>query len=254
MKDLEGQKAIVTGGSRGIGKGIALALAEAGADVAILYRVKTDEANCVIESIRKSGQQGLAIQVDVLDNEKLEDAITQVVKQFGKIDILVNNAGRSPRPVKDGDRELKDWERVLNVNLNRVFYCTNLVLKHMRSAGSGKIINISSANVRALAPTSGPYSASKSGIEAFTKIAAKEEAVSGIRVNAVAPGVIDTDMATMMLDAMGAESGKRFISDNIPMNRMGLPSEIGDAVVFLCSDKARYITGEVLHVTGGLAL
>lgn len=254
MKDLEGQKAIVTGGSRGIGKGIALALAEAGADVAILYRVKTDEANNVIDSIKKLGKQGLAIQADVLDNEKLEGAINEVVKQFGKIDILVNNAGRSPKPVKDGDRELNDWERVINVNLNRVFYCTKLVLKYMRSAKSGKIINISSANVRSLAPTSGPYSASKSGIEAFTKIAAKEEAVNGIRVNAIAPGVIDTDMATMMLNAMGEERGKRFIKDNIPMNRIGLPSDIGDAVVFLSSDKASYITGEVLHVTGGLAL
>ena len=159
--ELQGKTAIVTGGSRGIGKGIALVLAEAGADVAVFYRVRSEEANSVVDQIEAYGRKGLSKQVDITDNEKLEEAVKEVVDQFGKIDILVNNAGRSPRATKDGDRELKDWRAVIELNLNAVFYCTKVVLKHMREKKSGVIINISSANVRALSPTSGPYSASK---------------------------------------------------------------------------------------------
>jgi 3-oxoacyl-[acyl-carrier protein] reductase len=251
--ELQGKTAIVTGGSRGIGKGIALSLAEAGADVVIFYRVKSEEAKGVVDQIESYGRKGLGLQVDITDYEKIEEAVKRAVDQFGKIDILVNNAGRSPRPVKDGDRDLKDWRGVIELNLNAVFYCTKAVLKYMREKKSGVITNISSANVRLLNPTSGPYSASKRGVEAFTKIVAKEEGVNGIRVNAIAPGVIDTRMAREMLKAMGEKKEKEFW-DSIPLGRIGLPEDIGKAVVFLCSEKANYITGEVLHVNGGLVM
>ncbi len=252
--ELEGKTAVVTGGSRGIGKGIALALAEAGVDVAIFYRAKSEEAAGVVKEIESFGQKGVAQQVDITDYEKLEEALKKVVDQFGKIDILVNNAGRSPRPTKVGDSDLKDWRGAIELNLNAVFYCTKAVLKYMREKKSGVIINISSANVQLLNPTSGPYSAAKRGVEALTKIVAKEEAENGIRANAVAPGVIETQMASEMLRAMGEQKAKTFM-DTIPMKRIGLPKEdIGRAIVFLCSEKANYITGEVLHVNGGLVM
>ena len=250
---LEGKVALVTGGSRGIGKGIALSLAEAGADVAIFYRAKTDEAKEVINQIESYGRKGLAEQVDITDYEKMEAAVKKIVDHFGKIDILVNNAGRSPRATKVGDADPKDWRGVIELNLNAVFYCTKAVLKFMRERKSGVIINISSANVQKLNPTSGPYSAAKRGVEAMMKIVAKEEALNGIRANAVSPGIIDTKMAREMLKAMGEQKAKESIS-SIPLNRIGLPEDIGMAVVFLCSEKANYITGEVLNVNGGSAM
>jgi len=251
--ELEGKTAIVTGGSRGIGKGIALALARAGADVAIFYRMNKEEAIKVVNQIGLHGRKGLAEQVDITNYEKLEEAVRTVVDQFGKIDILVNNAGRSPRATKVGDSDLKDWRGVIELNLNAVFYCTKAVLQYMRAGKSGVIINISSANVQMLNPTSGPYSAAKRGVEALTKIVAKEEAENGIRANAVSPGVIETRMASDMLRAMGEEKAKGFL-DSIPMKKIGLPEDIGRAVVFLCSEKAHYITGEILHVNGGLVM
>jgi 3-oxoacyl-[acyl-carrier protein] reductase len=251
---LKGKAAIVTGGSRGIGKGIALALAEAGADVAVFYRAKAEEAAGVVKSIEAMGRKGIALQIDVTDYEKLEEGIKRVADQFGKIDILVNNAGRSPRPTKVGDSDLKDWRGVIELNLNAVFYCTKAVLKHMREKKSGVIINLSSANVQLLNPTSGPYSAAKRGVEALTKIVAKEEAENGIRANAIAPGVIESRMATEMLKAMGDQKAKEFM-DTIPMKRIGFPKEdIGRVIVFLCSDQANYITGQVLHVNGGMVM
>jgi 3-oxoacyl-[acyl-carrier protein] reductase len=228
-------------------------LAEAGADVAIFYRSKIDEAKEVIKQIESYGRKGLAEQVDITDYEKMETAVKKIVNQFGKIDILVNNAGRSPRATKLGDADLKDWRGVIELNLNAVFYCTKAVLKHMRQRKSGVIINISSANVQKLNPTSGPYSAAKRGVEAIAKIVAKEEAENGIRSNAVAPGVIETKMGLEMLKAMGEQKAKELMS-GIPLHRMGQPKEIGQAIVFLCSDRASYITGEVLHVNGGSAM
>ena len=251
--ELQGKTAVVTGGSRGIGRGIALALAEAGANVAIFYRVRADEAKEVVTQIEALGRKCLAEQVDITNYEKLEEAFQKVIDQFGKIDILVNNAGRSPRATKVGDADLKDWRGVIELNLNAVFYCTKAVLKYMRQRKSGVIINISSANVQKLNPTSGPYSAAKRGVEAVTKIVAKEEAENGIRSNAVSPGVIETRMGLEMLKAMGEQKAKELM-DGIPLHRMGQPKEIGQAVVFLCSEKAAYVTGEVLHVNGGSAM
>ena len=252
--DLERKTALVTGGSRGIGRGIALALAEGGANVAVFYRAKAEEAAGVIKEVEGMGRKGLALQVDVTDFEQLREAVKKVVETFGRLDILVNNAGRSPRPAKIGDADIKDWKGVIELNLNAVFYCAKAALPYMREKKSGVIINISSANVELLNPTSGPYSAAKRGVEAITKILAKEEAENGIRVNAVAPGVIESRMATEMLKAMGEIKAKAFM-DTILFKRIGYPKEdIGRAVVFLCSEKANYITGEVLRVNGGMVM
>jgi 3-oxoacyl-[acyl-carrier protein] reductase len=250
---LENKKAIVTGGSRGIGVGIATALAEAGADVAIFYRAREEEAKKVIDKISSLGRKGISRKIDITNYEELEKGVKFVHEYFGKIDILVNNAGRSPRPVKDGDRELKDWRNTLELDLNAVFYCTKAVLGYMRKQGFGSIINISSANARMLSPTSGPYSAAKSAVEAFTKISAKEEGSNGIRVNAVAPGVIDTEMSVKMLEAM-TESERKEMIGSIALGRLGSPMDIGRAVAFLSSDNASYITGEVLNVNGGIQM
>jgi 3-oxoacyl-[acyl-carrier protein] reductase len=251
--ELKGKVAIVTGGSRGIGKGIVLALARAGADVAIFYRVKSEEAQKVVDEIKGLDRKGFAVQVDITDYDKVEEAVGSVIGQFGKVDILVNNAGRQPRATSDGDRDLRDWKGVIDLNLNAAFYCTKAVLKQMRERRSGVIINISSADVRMLVPTSGPYAASKCGIDAFTKVLAKEEAIHGIRVNGVAPGYTDTGMFREMLKALGQERAKEEVA-RIPLGRLGLPEDIGHAVVFLCSEMAAYITGEILHVSGGLAM
>jgi 3-oxoacyl-[acyl-carrier protein] reductase len=252
--DLEGKIAVVTGGSRGIGKGIALALAEEGAHVAVFYRAKAEEAAGVIKEVEAMGRKGLALQVDITDYEKLEAGVKKVVETFGRIDILVNNAGRSPRPAKIGDADIKDWKGVIELNLNAVFYCAKAALPYMRAKKSGVIINLSSANVQLLNPTSGPYSAAKRGVEAVTKILAKEEAENGIRVNAVAPGVIESRMATEMLKAMGEAQAKAFM-ESIPFRRIGYPKEdVGRAIAFLCSEKANYITGEILSVNGGLVM
>lgn len=245
---LTGKTAIVTGGSRGIGRAIALCLAEEGANVAVIYAGNTAAAEETQKAIAEKGGQAIAIQCDVASEDAVTAMMKQVKEQFGSIDILVNNAGIT----RDGllmRMKTSDWQAVLDTNLTGTFFCTKAVTKIMMKQRSGAIVNLTS--VVGLTGNAGQanYAAAKSGIIGFTKSVAKELASRGIRVNAVAPGCIDTDMTAVLSDAVKDEMLKA-----IPLGRVAQPEEVAKAVLFLVSDCASYITGQVLNVDGGMVM
>lgn len=245
---LTGKTAIVTGGSRGIGRAIALCLAEEGANVAVIYAGNTAAAEETQKAIAEKGGQAIAIQCDVASEDAVTAMMKQVKEQFGSIDILVNNAGIT----RDGllmRMKTSDWQAVLDTNLTGTFFCTKAVTKIMMKQRSGAIVNLTS--VVGLTGNAGQanYAAAKSGIIGFTKSVAKELASRGIRVNAVAPGCIDTDMTAVLSDAVKDEMLK-----TIPLGRVAQPEEVAKAVLFLVSDCASYITGQVLNVDGGMVM
>lgn len=245
---LTGKTAIVTGGSRGIGRAIAICLAEEGANVAVIYAGNTAAAEETQKAIAEKGGQAIAIQCDVANEDAVTAMMKQVKEQFGSIDILVNNAGIT----RDGllmRMKTSDWQAVLDTNLTGTFFCTKAVTKIMMKQRSGAIVNLTS--VVGLTGNAGQanYAAAKSGIIGFTKSVAKELASRGIRVNAVAPGCIDTDMTAVLSDAVKDEMLK-----TIPLGRVAQPEEVAKAVSFLVSDCASYITGQVLNVDGGMVM
>ena len=245
---LTGKTAIVTGGSRGIGRAISLCLAEEGANVAVIYAGNTAAAEETQKAIAEKGGQAIAIQCDVANEDAVTAMMKQVKEQFGSIDILVNNAGIT----RDGllmRMKTSDWQAVLDTNLTGTFFCTKAVTKIMMKQRSGAIVNLTS--VVGLTGNAGQanYAAAKSGIIGFTKSVAKELASRGIRVNAVAPGCIDTDMTAVLSDAVKDEMLK-----TIPLGRVAQPEEVAKAVLFLVSDCASYITGQVLNVDGGMVM
>ncbi len=248
---LEGKSALITGASRGIGKAIALRFAEEGCEVAVNYvteaaRDNAAEADEVAEQIRALGRQVICVEADVTDLEAVEDTAAYVIERLGKLDILVNNAGITrDRTLKKLAKE--DWDRVIEVNLTGAFHCARAVIEHMRERRSGRIISISSvvAQMGNIGQTN--YAASKAGLIGLTKSLAREVARRGITVNAVAPGFIDTEMTQAI-----PEDIREQIVATIPMARMGRPEEVAAAALFLASDAASYITGQVLSVNGGL--
>lgn len=246
MADLKGKACLVTGGSRGIGRAIALELGRHGASVAVGYANNADAAEAVVTEITASGSQAFAFGLDVADPATIESAVASVVERFGTIDILVNNAGITR------DRSLakmspEEWDDVIGTNLSSVFHLTSRVLPIMVKAGSGRIVNISS--VIGLHGNFGQanYAAAKAGIVGFTKSAALELARKGITVNAIAPGFIETEMIAAMPDEVRAT-----ILAKIPMGRFGRPEEIAQAVAYLVSSSGDYITGQVISIDGGL--
>ena len=245
---LDGKVALVTGASRGIGRAIALKLAAEGAKVAINYAGNTAKAEEVKAEIEKNGGQAILVQADVADSAAVEAMVNTTVEAFGQIDILVNNAGIT----RDGlmmRMKDEDFDAVINTNLKGVFYCTKLVSKLMMKKRSGRIINM--ASVVGLMGNAGQtnYAAAKAGVIGFSKSAAKELAARGITVNMVAPGFIDTDMTAAMTD-----KAKEMTLTGIPLNRMGTPEDVANAVAFLVSDNASYITGQVINVDGGMVM
>ena len=246
IRTLDGQIALVTGASRGIGRAVALALAEAGAEVVVNYSSSPDAADAVVSEIKGSGGQAYALQANVADEEAVNGLIKTVIERSGRIDVLVNNAGIT----RDGllmRMKTEDWQSVINLNLSGVFLCTRAVARPMLKQKSGRIINITS--VVGLMGNAGQsnYAAAKAGVVGFTRSTAKEMASRGITVNAVAPGFIATDM-TKDLDAEG-------ILAAIPLGRFGTPEQVAGAVRFLASDPAAaYITGQVLQVDGGMVM
>jgi 3-oxoacyl-(acyl-carrier-protein) reductase len=245
MAELTGQACLVTGGSRGIGRAIALELGRHGAFVAVGYAHNKAAGEEVAAEIAKSGGKAFAFGCDVQDPAAIEPAVASVVERFGKIDVLVNNAGIT-RDRSLAKMSSEEWDAVLQTNLTSVFHLTARVLPHMVKAGYGRIINISS--VIGIHGNFGQanYAAAKAGIIGFTKSAALELARKGVTVNAIAPGFIETEMIAAMPDEVRAR-----ILEKIPMGRFGRPEEIAQAVAFLVSN-GDYITGQVITIDGGM--
>ncbi len=244
--ELEGKVAIVTGASRGIGRAIAVNLAEAGAKIAAVYQHNKDKADELASQIDAAGGTCLPIQVNVAEEKDVTALVQQTLDQFGRIDILINNAGIT----RDGlvmRMKIEDWQQVIAVNLSGMFYCLKAVTKPMFKQRSGKIVFITS--VIGCIGNAGQtnYAASKAGVIGLTKSAAKEFASRGIQVNAVAPGFIETDMTQEL-----SEESRQAYLEQIPAKRLGSSEEVAHTVRFLVSEKADYITGQVIHVNGGL--
>jgi 3-oxoacyl-[acyl-carrier protein] reductase len=245
MIDLTGRVAIVTGASRGIGRETAVALAAAGADVALMAR-DVEKLRSAAEDVERQGRRALVIKADVAISGEVEEAAARAKSEFGKIDILVSNAGIT-RDALLVRMKLEDWDSVINTNLTGSFNCARAVLPHMIKARYGRIINITSVMGQMGSAGTANYSAAKAGIIGFTKAVAREVASRGITVNAVAPGFIDTAM-TQVLD----EKRQHQILQMIPLGRIGRSHDVAAGVLFLASDEAGYITGQILNINGGL--
>jgi 3-oxoacyl-[acyl-carrier protein] reductase len=245
---LQGKAALVTGASRGIGREIALELARQGADVAVNYAGSEAKAQEVVEEIRALGREAFAVQADVANGEAVQEMVKQTIERFGKLDILVNNAGitRDNLLMRMKDEE---WDAVINTNLKGVFLCTKAVTRQMMKQRSGRIINI--ASIVGVSGNAGQanYVAAKAGVIGLTKTAAKELASRGITVNAVAPGFITTDMTDKL-----TEDVKKGMLAQIPLARFGEPEDVAKVVSFLASDDSKYMTGQTLHVDGGMVM
>ena len=245
---LENKVALVTGGSRGIGRAIALELAARGAAVVVNYNKSPESAEEVVNKIKESGGKAAASQADVSDFKQAEALVKFAVDTFGDLSILVNNAGITRDQLIMMMPEA-DWDAVINTNLKSTFNCSKAAVKHMMRKRVGRIINIASVAGQMGNPGQTNYSASKGGQIAFTKALAREVAARNITVNAIAPGFVDTEI----LDAMTPETLAAALK-MVPLARKGKPEEIAYAAAFLASDEAAYITGQVLGVDGGMAM
>ncbi len=252
MMDLSDKSAVITGSSRGIGASCAYKFAKLGADVMINHSSKSskDEAEQLakdLENINNAGEIGIC-QADVSIKSEADKLIEKALYEFDNVDILVNNAGINRDNFLMRMSE-KDWKRVMEVNLDGVYHCSRAAIRKMMKSRWGRIINMTSIVASIGNPGQTNYSAAKAGIVGFTKSLAREVASRNITVNAVSPGLISTDMTASM-----PEKAKESLMEKIPLNRAGNPEEVADSVVFLASDLAKYITGEVIKVSGGLGI
>ncbi|MBI3005202.1 MAG: 3-oxoacyl-[acyl-carrier-protein] reductase [Ignavibacteriales bacterium] len=248
MDLLKDRVALVTGGSRGIGRAIVLALADEGADVVFTYKSAADAARAVVVQVEEKNRRSVAYQSDAKDASSATQVIDAVVKDFQRIDILVNNAGIT-RDTLIMRMSEQDWDEVLDNNLKSAFNFSKAVCRPMMSQRSGKIINISSISGMVGNPGQANYSAAKAGMLGLTKTLAKELASRNIQVNAVAPGFVDTDMTEKLTPQQREQ-----LLTMIPMKRTAKPEEIAGVVVFLASSAASYMTGQVLCVDGGIVM
>ena len=245
---LDGRHALVTGASRGIGRAVALAFAAEGASVALNFAGNVAAAEAVRAEIESAGGKAILVPADVSDENAVEDMVKTVTEAFGSIDILVNNAGIT----RDGlllRMKEEDWDAVLNTNLKGVFLCTKAVSKFMMKKRYGRIVNMASVVGVTGNASQANYAAAKAGVIGFTKAMAKELARRGITVNAIAPGFIRSDMTDVLPDKV-----KEAMLAEIPLGRAGEPADVAKAALFLASDQAAYITGQVLKVDGGMVM
>jgi 3-oxoacyl-[acyl-carrier protein] reductase len=248
MIDLTGKSAIVTGGSRGIGKAIALRLAQQGADICFSYRGNEEAAATTKREIEALGRKCVAVRADVTQPDSAEELVKEALEAFGKVDILVNNAGIT-RDDLIMRMKPEDWRDVLETNLFGAFWTLKAVTRPMLRARSGRIINITSVSGQAGQMGQANYSSAKAGLIGLTKASARELGSRGITVNAVAPGFVLTELTEGL-----ADEWKQRITEQTPLGRFGTTEEIANAVAFLASDEAAYITGQVLAVDGGLVM
>lgn len=246
--NLEGKVALVTGASRGIGREIALELAREGCNVAVNYSGSEAKANEVVDEIKGLGREAIAVQCNVSDSDAVQAMVKETIGQFGSVDILVNNAGITKDNLLMRMKEA-EWDDVININLKGVFLCTKAVTRQMMKQRSGRIINISSIVGVSGNPGQANYVAAKSGVIGLTKTTAKELAPRGITVNAIAPGFISTDMTDQLPEDVRNEMLKQ-----IPLSRFGDPQDIAKVVTFVASESASYMTGQTLHIDGGMVM
>lgn len=246
MAQMSGRVAIVTGASRGIGAATARRLAALGAAVVVGYRSGSAGAEEVVASIRSQGGQAVACAGDVACPEAADTLVQAAVGAFGRLDILVNNAGEAPmarlRSITDGE-----WRRVLAVNLDSVFYCTRAAIPLLETAGGGAVVNVATLGVRTGGMAGAHYIAAKGAVVAFTRSAAREVAPLGIRVNAVAPPLTDTQMGRSALEQVSVEQ----VLGRIPLGRLARPEDIAEVIAYLAGPGAAYITGETIWISGG---
>lgn len=245
---LAGKTALVTGGSRGIGRAIVRALAAEGARVAFTYNSNADAANELVRELELDQREAVAIQANAAEAEKASEVVDGVIEKWEKLDILVNNAGI----IRDGllaTMNEDNWTSVINTNLNSIYNYCQAAMRSMMSARHGRIVNISSVAGRYGNPGQTNYAATKGGIDGFTRCLANEVGRRGITVNSIAPGFINTDMTEAVRNAAGKE-----IKKQISVRRLGEPEDIANAVVFFALDESSYVTGQVLTVDGGLTL
>jgi NAD(P)-dependent dehydrogenase (short-subunit alcohol dehydrogenase family) len=244
--ELAGRVAIVTGAGQGMGREVAGRMAAAGASV-VVNDVRPDAVEAVADALRAGGAEAIGVAGDVTSKADVEGVVRAALEKFGKINVLVNNAGVL-RPTKVIDIPEDEWDWVVAVNLKGTFLCSQAVLPAMREAGWGRIVNFSSTAGKNISTVGGAhYTSAKAGILGFTRHLAKEEAGHGITVNAVCPGLIDTEMVRNTID----ENRARAFAESFPISRMGEPREVAELVAFLASDRAAYITGASLDINGG---
>lgn len=243
--DLIGKVALVTGAAQGIGKAIALLLARHGADL-VVWDINLEKAEETAKEIEVLGRRAIAMKVDVASLDHVERMVEAILEELGQIDILVNNAGITRDKLILRMTE-EDWDAVLNINLKGTFNCTKTVVRHMSKQRSGKIVSIASVVGEMGNAGQANYAASKAGVIGFTKTIAREFAGRGINVNAIAPGYIETPMTDVL-----PEKVKEELRRLIPMERLGKPEDVAEAVLFLVSEASSYITGQVLNVNGGI--
>jgi NAD(P)-dependent dehydrogenase (short-subunit alcohol dehydrogenase family) len=244
---LDGKVAVVTGASRGIGRAIALGLADAGADVAVAARTESD-LESLVEEIRNRGRKAVAVPTDVLDRSALESLFDRTIDELGGLDVLVNNAGGTRFIAPITTLRPEGWDKVIDLNLNAVFHATQLAAQRMIDRGGGSIIQISSVAGVQGAEGLSFYSAAKAGVRLMTQAVARELASSGVRLNSIAPGWIATDLNANL---WGDEGIRKAMEDTIPMGRFGQAEEIVGPAVFLASDASSFVTGATLLVDGG---
>lgn len=243
---LQGKVALVTGGSRGIGRAITLKLAALGATVVINYNKNAEEAEAVLKAVREAGSDGMAVQADVSVSADAQRLIDETVKAYKRLDILVNNAGITRDKLLMQMNE-EAWDAVIDTNLKGAYNCCKAAVRTMLKQKAGRIINITSVSGQAGSGGQANYSAAKAGLIGFTKALAREVGSRTITVNAVAPGFVETEMTNVLADEF-----KQKALAQIPLERFGKPEEVADAVAFLAGDGAAYITGHVLTVDGGM--